>query len=273
MDDLSPSVGFDRPHFYLGPGTLQCSGPSDHADGADVPGPLILDLEKDPEKYLKSYVRTYLREEVQQEGLTRNLGAFSRFLEAASFSQASLLNISAVARDCSVERKVVEDYFTILEDLLLAVRVPAFTKRAKRRMVAHPKFSIFDVGVFRAIRPRGPLDGPEEIEGAALETLFFQEIRALNEYLNLEYAIHYWRTFTGLEVDFVLDGEKGIRAFEVKRTSRFRSGDCGSLRAFLDDYPMAKAWLVYGGSRTYHEGPITVLPFDTALRRLPDLLG
>ena len=68
--------------------------------------------ENDPKRYLDSYVKTYLLEEVQQEGLTRNLGAFSRFLEAASFSQGSALNISSVARDCAVERKVVENYFS-----------------------------------------------------------------------------------------------------------------------------------------------------------------
>ena len=74
-------------------------------------------IENDPKKYLESYVKTYLEQEIRQEGLTRNLGAFSRFMEAASFSQGSVLNISSVARECAVERKVVESYFTILEDL------------------------------------------------------------------------------------------------------------------------------------------------------------
>jgi uncharacterized protein len=93
-----------------------------------------------PKAYLSSYVSTYLREEVLQEGLLRNVAAFARFLEAASFSQAAVLNMTTVARECGVERKVVEDYFTILEDLLLSVRIPVFTRRAKRRMSTHPKF-------------------------------------------------------------------------------------------------------------------------------------
>ena len=80
----------------------------------------------DPDAYLSSYVHSYLREEVQQEGLTRNLQAFARFLEVVSFSQASPLNISEAARECDVNRKLAEEYFTILEDLLLAVRLPPF---------------------------------------------------------------------------------------------------------------------------------------------------
>ena len=142
---------------------------------------------ENPHDYLKSYASTYLREEVQQEGLARNIGAFGRFLEAASFSQGGVLNMAAVARECAVSVKVVEDYFSILEDLLIAVRLPVFSKRAKRRLVAHPKFYYFDAGVFQAIRPRGPLDAPEQIHGPALETLFLQQLRALNDYKDLEY--------------------------------------------------------------------------------------
>ncbi len=105
--------------------------------------------EPDPKEFLKAYVKTYLREEVLQEGLTRNLGAFTRFLETASFSQGAVLNTSEVAREAGLELKRVENYFSILEDLLLAQKIPVFTKRAKRRMIAHPKFYFFDTGVYR----------------------------------------------------------------------------------------------------------------------------
>jgi predicted AAA+ superfamily ATPase len=140
-------------------------------------------LEPDPKAYLESYVKTYLEAEVQQEGLTRNLSAFSRFLEAASFSQGSVLNISSVARECGVERKGVESYFTILEDLLIAYRIPVFAKRAKRRLTLHDKFYFFDVGLYRTLRPSGPLDRPEEVEGHAIEALFLQELKETIYYL------------------------------------------------------------------------------------------
>lgn len=223
--------------------------------------------------FLASYVRTYLREEVQQEGLTRNLGAFSRFLEAASFSQGLPLNASAVARDSQVERKVVESYFGILEDLLLASRLPVFTRRARRAVTVHPKFYFFDVGVWRTLRPRGPLDSPEEIEGPALETLLYQELRAINDYEGLEYGLYYWRTRTGAEVDFVLYGERGLHAFEVKRASRVKGEDLTTLRLFLEEYPMASARLIYGGTRSFREGPIEVVPAGEAFARLPEMLA
>ncbi len=229
--------------------------------------------EADPKKYLEAYVRTYLEEEIRQEGLTRNLSAFARFLEAASFSQGSVLSISSVARECHVERKVVESYFSILEDLLIGYRIPIFSKKAKRRLIVHPKFYFFDVGVYRTLRPMGPLDAPEEVDGIALETLFLQELIALNSAFDLGYKIFYWRTSNGKEVDFVLYGPKGLLSFEIKRTSRITSTMLGGLKSFLADYPMAKAHFVYGGNRRMYEGKIEVVPVLEILKNLRTLLA
>jgi len=227
--------------------------------------------EPDPADYLASYIQSYLREEVQQEGLTRNLQVFARFLEAASFSQGSVLNISEVARDCGAGRKLVEQYFYILDDLLLAHRLPVFTKRAKRRMVSHPKFYFFDAGVYRTIRPKGPLDRPEEIDGMALETLVFQELLAVNDLYRLGYELFYWRTSNGQEVDFVLYGEPGIIAIEVKRAAKVRTRELRGLKAFARDYPMASLYMFYGGETTLYIDDITLIPVNEALQRLPQL--
>lgn len=229
--------------------------------------------EQDTKRYLESYVTTYLREEVQQEGLTRNLGAFTRFLETASFSQAQLLNISAVAREAAVHRKVAENYFSILEDLLIAKRVPVFTKKAKRRTVLHPKFYYFDAGVYRALRPRGPLDTPEDIDGAALETLVFQEISALNHYHNWGYGVYFWRTRGGHEVDIVLYGERGLIVLEIKRGERLSSDVFRGLSAFLAEYPSARAYLLYGGNRARWERNIRVLPLDEFFKNISKILA
>ena len=224
--------------------------------------------EHDPKRYVEAYVTTYLREEVQQEGLTRNLAAFSRFLEVASFSQAQLLNISAVARECAVHRKIVENYFSILEDLLIAARIPVFAKKAKRRMVAHQKFFFFDAGIFRALRPRGPLDSPEDIDGASLETLVFQEVRAMNHYHQYGYELFFWRTANGQEVDLILYGSKGIVAIEVKRSARITDEMFKGLNAFLQEYPMARAYFLTGGDRDGWEGKIRVMPVATFLKNI-----
>ncbi len=221
-----------------------------------------------PEKVLKAYAALYVREEVKMEGLVRNISGFSRFLEAVSFSHGAVLNISNVARECEVERKVVESYVNILEDLLLSFRLPVFTKRAKRATAAHPKFYYFDTGVFRSLRPAGPLDRPEKIEGSALEGLVAQHLRAWNAYRGEKNKIYYWRTRSKVEVDFVVYGEEVFWAIEVKNTSRVRREDLRSLHAFKDEYPQCRTFLLYRGEERIMREGILCIPCDEFLVRL-----
>jgi len=236
--------------------------------------PTMYDSEKvvDPDQYLGGYIEAYLKEEILQEGLTRNISAFNRFLEAASFSQGEVLNVTQVARECSVHRKVVESYFQILEDLLIGYRIPVFTRKAKRRLIQHSKFYFFDTGVYRAIRPKGPLDTPELIDGAALETLVLQNLRAFIDNHNLKYSIYYWRTVSGNEVDFILYGDDGFIALEIKRKKVITPKDLSGLRSFKQDYSAASSILLYGGDQQLQIGETRVLPMEYALTHVDDLL-
>jgi len=229
--------------------------------------PLIVNS-LDPAETLASYVALYLREEVQMEGIVRNIGAFSRFLEAFSFSHGSTLNVSDVARECQVKRKTVDNYLSILDDLLLSFRVPIFSRRAKRHLISHPKFYYFDSGVFRSLRPAGPLDSPHEIDGGALEGLVAQHLRAWVAYSNNASTLYYWRTKSGVEVDFVLYGENTFLAIEVKNSSRINSKMLKGLKTFKDDYPEAQAMILYRGEERLVINDILCLPCEQFLQQL-----
>ena len=229
--------------------------------------PLIWQAE-DPAATLQAYVDLYLREEVQAEALVRDLGAFARFLEAISFAHGSMLNLSAVARECQIQRKTVEGYLGVLEDLLLCFRIPVFSKRAKRQLIAHEKFYYFDVGVYRVLRPAGPLDQPEEIEGISLEGLVAQHLRAWIAYRNRGERLYFWRTKSGSEVDFVVYGNDCFFAWEVKRSTSAHSVDLRSLKSFRQDYPEAEVALLYLGQQSLEIDGIPVIPCEKFLKTL-----
>jgi predicted AAA+ superfamily ATPase len=222
----------------------------------------------EPKNTLRAYASLYLQQEVQAEALVRNVSAFARFLEAISFSHGSLLNLAEVARECQVGRKTVEGYLEILEDLLLSFRLPVFTRRARRHLVAHDKFFYFDAGVYRSIRPKGPLDSPEEIEGMALEGLIAQHLRAWASYRNVPTELSYWRTKSGSEVDFVVYGDDVFVAIEVKRSRNVHHTDLRALKAFKEDYPEAQVCLLYMGQDEIKMGEVLCLPCDSFLKKL-----
>ena len=229
--------------------------------------PLIFDSQ-DSENDLKAYVALYMKEEVQMEGLVRNIGQFGRFLEAISFSQSSVLNYSNIARDCQVSSKTVENYVSILEDLLLCFLIPVFSKKAKRLLSSHPKFYFFDVGIYKSIRPTGPLDNPEEINGHAIETLIAQHLRAWLDYSKKTGELFFWRTKSGLEVDFIIYGQIGFYALEVKSSNRIRTSDLKGLKAFKKDYPQSQCFLIYGGKEKLMKGDILCYPLKDFLLAL-----
>lgn len=224
------------------------------------------------QEYLKSYIKTYLDQEIQQEGLTRNLSSFARFLEVASYSQGQQLNLNEIARDVGVDRKTVNEYFNILQELLIGYIIKPFTKRAKRRLVSHPKFYFFDCGVYQAIRPVGPLDSADEVGGISCETMVLNQLISNNDLLKLNYSIHYYRTASGVEVDFILYGKRGLIAIEVKKSSKFKESMLSGLNRFKLDYPEAKLFLLYGGQQELSVDGVKVLPIDKALRGIGKLI-
>ncbi len=229
--------------------------------------PLILDS-PNPKEALQAYAALYLNEEVKAEGLVRNFGDFSRFLEVMSLSSANVINASEIARECHIGRKAVEGYISILEDLLLGIKLPVFTRRAKRQTIVHQKFYFFDVGVFKSLRPSGPFDRREEIAGAALETLVCQHLRAWIAYRGKENSLYFWRTRSGAEVDFVLYGEDGIWAIEVKHAQQIRNNDLKGLKSFQEDYPESVCILLYCGSETLKIGNVFCVPVFDFLKNL-----
>ncbi len=221
--------------------------------------PTVVDSD-DPASALDAYASLYLEQEVRAEGLARDVGSFSRFLEAAAFSHAATLNVSEIARECETSRSTVAGYLELLEDLLLAFRLPVFTRRAKRRLVSHPRFFYFDCGVFRSLRPAGPLDRPAEIGGPALEGLVAQHLRAWLAYSDSDARLYYWRTRGGSEVDFVLYGAPGIWAFDVMNADRVRPADLRGLTAFGNEYPEAQRVLLYRGEYRLLRKGVRCLP-------------
>ena len=165
---------------------------------------------------LAGYVDDYLKEEVFDEGLTRNVPAFSRFFDALSFCHGELVNYSNVARDCGVDSKTVREYFQILVDTLLGVYVEPFSGRRSRAVITRaPKFYLFDVGVAGYLSGRRIERPAGQDFGRALEHFVLMEVLAYRTYRERDVPVRFWRTKSGLECDFVI-GRRGEVAVEVK---------------------------------------------------------
>jgi uncharacterized protein len=220
---------------------------------------------------LQAYINLYLEEEVKMEGMIRQYEPFTRFLQVMAFSHGSVLNVTNVARECHVKRTTVNDWISILEDLLICYHINMFTQRAKRELSSHPKFYFFDTGVYRALRPKLLKDTESEIDGAGLEGLVAQHLLAWRDYSSEKNDIYFWRTRSGVEVDFVVYGPSGFWAIEVKNADKVRTQDVQPLIAFHEDYPEAKTLLLYRGKERLLKNGVLCVPCGDFLRSIrPD---
>jgi predicted AAA+ superfamily ATPase len=224
-------------------------------------------LQPEYRKSMRAYLHDYLKEEVFDEGLTRNIPAFSRFFDAVGYSHGELTNYANIARDCGVDSKTVKEYYQILMDTLLGTMIEPFKKRQDRQVITRAgKFYLFDVGVAGAITNRQIPHLRGELFGKALEHLILMELLAHRSYRELHYDVNFWRTKSGVEVDFVLN--RGEVAIEVKGTHRVDSADLRPLKAFIQDYRPARSFIVCTESvPRKHEG-ILILPWQVFLEQL-----
>jgi len=219
------------------------------------------------EDFLRAYVTTYLSEEIRAEGLVRNLGGFSRFLEVAALAAGQRMNVSGVARDAGVSRETVRGYFEVLVDTLVGRWLPAYRPRAKVKEVARPKLYWFDPGVLHAAA--GGFDQPLSADwnGVLLEHFLLHEIESRRHYAGLKGSLGYWATPAGGEVDFVWWRGERVVAIEAKHSGSFRREYLKGLQSFGRTM-RARTFLVYSGDRELEIDGTRVLPLETFLRRL-----
>lgn len=195
-----------------------------------------------PTQRLRGYIGVYLNEEIREEALARNLSTFARFLEVAAQCDGEVLVYKNVAQDCGIDHRTVKEYFAILQDTLVGYLIPGFTSSKKRRAIAAPKFYFFDVGITNYLLRRSNMALGTDAFGHAFEHFIIQELIAYIGYNHLCEQLSYWRTATGYEVDAVVGD--GRVAIEIKAVEEAKSRHIKGLKAFSEDYPEAKLYMV-----------------------------
>lgn len=219
---------------------------------------------------LQDYVNLYLKEEIKLEGLVRNLGSFSNFLELVAISCTEQITYSSFARDAQISSPTAKEYFQILEDTLLGIRLAPFRKTTKRKAITSSKFYFFDVGLINAILKRRTISNLTPEFGTLVEQYIFQELRAYLGYTKAHFKMEYWRTTDKTEVDFIIyDTLKNITAIEVKTTHQLKKKDFRGLLRLDEEFPVRKKIIVtYKGHSYLEDNGVEVYNIHDFLKKL-----
>ena len=193
-----------------------------------------------PEEELDAYVNTYLAEEIRGEALVRRFTHFSRFLNVAAVSNGQQINFANVSHDTGVPATSVRAWFDVLADTFIGFLLPPW-RGSRRKAAATAKFYFFDVGVANFLRGVRTLNRNSSEYGVAFEHFIAMELRSYLSYRRVRSELAYWRTQSGLDVDFLVGSAAAV---EVKAAARVSGRDLRGLRALAEENPAASLFLV-----------------------------
>jgi predicted AAA+ superfamily ATPase len=226
----------------------------------------------DEREFLESYSNTYLRDEIQSEGVVRQISAFTHFLDIAAVNDGQLVNFSNIARECGVSVKTAQEYYQILEDTFIAHRIEPWSKSIRKRLVSHPRYYFFDMGLTNALCLQfGKLNS--EVRGRRFEQFILLQLIAWNKYHKKNLQFFFWRTHIGVEIDLIISrGDKPIAAIEIKSSNQISPDALNALKEFSTEYPKVKSYIVSPIDRSrLLDGNIEVIPWKDLFHRLSEL--
>jgi predicted AAA+ superfamily ATPase len=186
----------------------------------------------DPDEDLTAYVDTYLREEIKAEAVTRNVAAFSEFLDAVALANGQEINYERFASDLQVSPSTLKNYFQILEDTLIGFRLPGYTATKKRKATTRSKFYLFDLGVARHLAKNSHIIEGSKAFGDTFEHFIILEVRAWLSYARRREELRYWRSTSQFEVDALIGNQVAI---EIKSSDSPTDKHLKGLRALMEE--------------------------------------
>lgn len=198
----------------------------------------------DKEADLRSYVETYLEEEVRQEALVRNVGAFARFLELAALESGRIANFSRISADVGVSAATTQTYFEILCDCLVAQRVDPISHSASRKKLTKAsRYLLFDLGVRRLAANEGTRLSPSRMGELFEQFVGLELVRLCRTHLPRA-QVRFWRDPDGPEVDWVIEHRGSYLPIEAKLSERPTDRHARHLRVFMKEYGARRGLIV-----------------------------
>ncbi|MBM4431930.1 MAG: ATP-binding protein, partial [Chloroflexi bacterium] len=216
-----------------------------------MPALLPLPTPEDHLRWWEGYVATYLERDLRQMSQVESLVDFRRVMALLALRSGQLLNQSSVARDAGLSQPTIHRYVKLLEATHLFERVPAYRGSHTTRLLKSPRVFWSDVGLAVFLAGYYSVDELADAHelGAFFETLIYQHLRVSSSLLTPRGRLHFWRTQTGDEVDFVVEHGRRVLSIEVKMTDAPGYRHMAGLARFLSLHPQAV------GGVLLHSGP------------------
>ena len=222
------------------------------------PPPVLMDSAKARQQWFSSYRQTYLERDILTLKAIENIPDFNGLLSLVALRTGGLLNLSDLSRDTGLPHSTVRRYMNLLEVTYQVFLVRPYFANVGKRLVKTPKLYMGDTGMalfLRGVEEWGDLEHQGQV-GPMVETWIASELVKLLSISGSIYRLHFWRTQSGHEVDFLVERGRKIVAIEVKWSQRIGQSDIANLKRCAEDLKgtLHMAVVLYTGTE--------IVPFD-----------
>lgn len=197
--------------------------------------------------WLKDYSTTYLERDLADLAKLSDLMPFKKFQQIAALRSANLISFTELSKDSGVGIETARRYLEYLRISYQAFLLQPYHKNLTSSLVKTPKLYWFDNGLLRHLSGLG-----FEIDnGQLFENYIASELMKFIRTNRLDVKLTFYRTRSGMEIDFILETKNGILALEVKNRDSVSQSDFTNIKRLAE--AAGKDWLgglvIYRGNK------------------------
>ena len=189
------------------------------------------------ELLLAQLYRDYIAKDVIETLRLGQPDVFQKLLGLVAHSSGQIVNYTQFAADCQVSVSTIRHYLSVAQQTYVISSITPFVGNKRTELTNNPIFYFIDNG-FRNYALRNFSDPTYRSDlGLLVEGVVFQELYKLATQKFLNSSLHYWRTKSGAEVDFVVrKNDDRILPIEVKYRNLAKPRITRGYRSFLQAY-------------------------------------
>jgi predicted AAA+ superfamily ATPase len=164
---------------------------------------------------------------------------FENLLKILAMQIGSVVSVNELSQTLGISRSKVDKYLRLLEQSFVIKRINSFSRSSRTEIKKGFKIFFLDVGIRNAILGDISLVSTRSDKGGVFENFVFTELLKKSVKEVFSPKISFWRTRTGLEIDFILERGLEIEAYECKWQE-----ENVPFKIFLKNYPEAKTSVI-----------------------------
>ncbi|MDP4008490.1 MAG: ATP-binding protein [Candidatus Peregrinibacteria bacterium] len=209
---------------------------------------IYLSPQESAQELIEEIKSSYLFKDILTYNEVKNSDALTKLLQMLALQIGSEVSYSELSRSIGIDIKTVKRYIDLLEKIFVIKILPALSRNMRTEISKSRKIYFYDLGIRNAlIRNFNPLEIRNDAGG------LFENFCVMEMLKNISNArkfanFYFWRTWQQQEVDFIVEADGQMHAYEFKLNKIHTSMP----KSFHDLYPKA-SW------KTIHRGNINEL--------------